>query len=244
MSKNEYENGKYKLPTANYSAFKKELVTCYNNIQIQYFEIANQIHEKLSTDYKEQIKTLLKTVKNESDGRYNQVFLNLINDICWKELDKRNRSIEDSYIVVELLISRNQNERYKIKKPKKSEIKIAKNDVTHISEGEFFISFKKPEVTYDIPEGNRSVENAHRTTLYKTFYNALKKIEWTRNTGGCGHYDDEYSQDADRENHSSHRSRVVGAFGPIGDFEHAYNSGLSLKEYKKITNKTKPMKLK
>lgn len=243
MSKNEYEYGKYKLPSADFSAFKKELVTCYNNTQLEYFKIANEIHEKLLTEYKEQIKTILKTVKNDPDNRnYNRVLIGAVDSICWREMERRKKSYEDVQNVVELLISRKENERVKIKKPKKSDMKLAKNDVTHISDGEFYIYFKKPEVSYDIPEGNRSVEIASQTKLYKTFESALKKIKWTRNTGGCGHYDDEYSQDADRENHYSHRTRIVGALGPIGEFEHAHNSGLSMKEYQKIYKKAKAPK--
>ena len=73
-------------------------------------------------------------------------------------------------------------------------------------------------VEWVVNENNHAVEHAHASPLAQSFFDAIKNVRWTRNTGGYFTGNDEYNQD-NREAGGG-QNYVTSGFGPIGaDFE-------------------------
>lgn len=101
---------------------------------------------------------------------------------------------------------------------------------------EAYISFKGNVVTWDVPEGNHAVEDAHDAPLGQAFFAALGKVKWTRTSGGHGTGNDEYRRDD--KGYGGGSNYITFAYGPIGEaaeLEHrASNMGMTVAAYKKM----------
>ena len=75
--------------------------------------------------------------------------------------------------------------------------KISEKKVT-LSAGELYVTIDTDErtLTWDIDENNRAVERAYDSFLGKTVMSALRRVNWTRGSGGRILYQDEYQRDA------------------------------------------------
>ena len=86
--------------------------------------------------------------------------------------------------------------------------------------GELFVTFdtNTGQMTWEVQDGNHSVDRAHESWLAKTVLGELDKVKWTRGTGGYITGNDEYNQDSD--DYGAGANYVTSAFGPIGLAEH------------------------
>lgn len=139
------------------------------------------------------------------------------------------RSIEDPWQLVNAIFdhrNRDESGRYvgpftirgsagRPNKPTKSMFEEANNRTTLIPLERASITFddKTRTVVWDVPEGNRSVEEAHREDVAIAFFAALKAVKWTSASGGEIYAENEYDRDQAREYAGGGGSRTTMRFG-------------------------------
>jgi hypothetical protein len=88
-------------------------------------------------------------------------------------------------------------------------------------------------LSYEVFEGNHAVDDAHDSWMYNIVFSFLRKVQWTRGTGGYIKGNNEYNEDEFGHQAGSY---LVSTFGPVGMEEqvHKYvRQGFSLKDAKK-----------
>lgn len=103
-----------------------------------------------------------------------------------------------------------------IHKPTLTEIqrhapKVTNRTDTFHPDHETTIAFKGRTVTWGVMENNRSVDHAHQSPMAEVFWGRMNRIHWTRNSGGCSLYADEYSRELGGGGDSE-----TNAYGPLG----------------------------
>lgn len=95
----------------------------------------------------------------------------------------------------------------------KSDMEFPTNRTTMFSGPDFALSFDKGSntVTWEVPDNNRAVEDAHAHPAAANFFAALAHVRWTRGTGGVFTGNDEYNRDD-----GDGGDYVTRAFGPVG----------------------------
>jgi len=108
--------------------------------------------------------------------------------------------------------------------------------ITRYGSEEGTITFKSNVVTWNVPEGNHAVEDAHEAPLGQVFFDALSKIKWTRTSGGYGTGNNEYNRD--NSEYGGGGNYISFAYGPIGETaeleQSARNMGMTVAAYKKM----------
>jgi hypothetical protein len=94
------------------------------------------------------------------------------------------------------------------------------------------ISLKGRVVTWDVPENNHAVENAHEEPLAQVFFGFLGKVVWTRGTGGIGSGNDEYRRESTESGAGSNYTTFQ--YGPLGEREFTFANGWSRKTGKVV----------
>ena len=146
----------------------------------------------------------------------------------WKSLTPRERS--DFELFRKALYSRHFDwdtqwlidpQRLRDVRPKRvlqSDVDWPTNRTVDFHEGDLRLHFKRETrtLTFDVPEGNRSVDHAKETRLYEVFVDQMRKVRWTHGTGGVILGNDEYNEEGGRNYEGGGGSYVVDAFGYIG----------------------------
>lgn len=99
---------------------------------------------------------------------------------------------------------------------------------------EGLIAFDGRNVTWNSGYDNRQVERAHEDPVAIVFFAALKKIAWSRGTGGviCEHTENDTERARDYAGDGG--SRITQAYGPIGEQARAGEMGVSLRKYREM----------
>lgn len=107
------------------------------------------------------------------------------------------------------------------KKPKKSEAKFWPKTVKCMSFDEASVSFndESHSVTWSVRENNHACDDAHRSFLGRTLFSALKKVQFTRNSGGVIVGNDE--NNCDDRSEGGGANYVTARFGPLGESSRA-----------------------
>ena len=82
-------------------------------------------------------------------------------------------------------------------RPLKKDFPKLTNKTTQIDNDDCTVVFndKTHTVSWSVQENNHAVENARESILGQAFFSALRKIKWTRGSGGELVGNDEYNQD-------------------------------------------------
>lgn len=193
MSRNEWEHGTITLPSAEVSRLKGALR-----------EAANQHHDQVRAE----VVRMHKQARTRSVTRY-QGFLRQF----WTGETPVSR---DALNVLYMMVHRAREGRQSIHQPTVVEISREAprytNRDTAFSNLDCSVSFEGRTVTWDVPGNNHAVDHARDSVLGRTFFDHLRKINWTRGTGGHIIGNDEYNQDS--RDCGGGANYVTDTFGP------------------------------
>lgn len=223
MSKNEEETGTLLLPAAAVIPLRKAFVEHENNKRAAILDLATRVHAHLKSDAgTADRKALSKVLKqpNATWGATRSFLTELIGRVD-PNLRREDRAFDMGFQVERLLITRpEKGQTPKVQAPKKKDIAPLPAATWSFSGDECGINIdpKTRVLTWRVSRNNHAVENAWESPFGRLFSEQLRKIKWTRGTGGVFRYTDEYAEDAALE-HGSNAVRISHAFGPLGEKE-------------------------
>lgn len=186
-------SGTIKIPTKEWSSFRKALIQEHNSRNDSAFSIARTIHTQIKEDSK---------YKRNYDY-YGAAFDKIYNEYEDKLTESHRRLIMSSLVSY-------KNGSYKLHLPKKKDFPKATLKTTDY--GYFTLEHSSKSISYNVEEGNRAVEHAQRDLFVRFVFNKLNSITWTRNSGGTIVGNDEYNRDSDYEGGGG--NYAVYRFGP------------------------------
>lgn len=246
MSKYEEEKGSVVLPSTQVVPLRNELTALINTDRAKTFQLAERIHAHLTTaqgkDDRKRLNDILKKIseKRFSEDTLDSFFSDMIKKLSPAISQRYRSAFEDedeeqdldyhrSITINQLILKQDQEtKRFKLQSPKKKDFPLFSSSKTDTwRQGELFIKMnaKERRFTWSIPENNHSVDRAHDTPLGRLFFQALDKMQWTRNTGGTVRYTNEYMRDnmMERDGGDGYSER---GYGPIGEASLCFRLGL------------------
>lgn len=232
MSCRNQEQGKFILPARSFASFRKALVEVANAEQDRVMEAAVALHAYITKPIdqgegkparKERLAELNKILKGPNAYRVghflDQAFTSIDGELnrrsSYAAAPKWDQHTRDRAALL-VLPWVNQGPR-KFQAPKKKDLPPVPASTTVLEGDSFTISFdpKTRTVQWFVDEGNQNVETARESALGRAFFQQLKKVEWTRGTGGYIHYSDEYAEEAAME-HGHNPVSTHTYMGPLG----------------------------
>lgn len=205
-----WERGSIVVPSAEWAGLKAKVRDAYNARMRKRHEQALVVHA---------------AILKAAEGKRN---------VDWRVAAQEataglSRSIDDPWALVNAIFdhrSRDQSGRWvdpfatrgsagRPNKPTKAMFEEANNRTTLIPLERASITFddKTRTVVWEVPEGNRSVEAAHREEVAIALFAALRAVRWTSNSGGEIYAENEYDRDEAREYAGGGGSRTTMRFG-------------------------------
>jgi hypothetical protein len=189
MSCYEWERGEFKLPTAEYSKFRKNLIVVWNNWWDQIYTVAKDLYPKVKKMDWEQLYKACDQMAHQmrwgEEGAHNLI------SILWDSKSK------------------------KIVSPKKKDLPkkpVSKGCSLPLDEACITFVDASRVVIWEVDENNHSCDRAHEHYIARKFFEALNRVQWTRGTGGKIIGNDEYNRESDWEGGGG--NYVKQEFGP------------------------------
>ena len=187
MSCYEWERGDLKLSVKEYSRVKKAMIAEFNRHNENEYNKAVKVWERLKAHGKPRGQT------------WTSVFDKL--QLWSMSEDFQWHNMKDG----------------KLLKPKKKDYlkKVDRKRVEIYFEDACIVFNDKDRVIHwNVGENNHAKDRAWDHPLGKVFYNILRRVDWTRGTGGIFVGNDEYNRDSDYEGGGG--NYVTARFGPLG----------------------------
>lgn len=245
MGKNCEERGTLTLPSAAVVPLRNALVDAINKQREEWFGLAVKVHAHLKSDAgtgdRKVLSSLLRGKQVEGlHCRSADDFVSSLADKMAPKPQSRygraegdDESYERSWRVARLLVTpaTPDGAPRKIQAPKKKDLpQLLQSKTWEFSSGECSVSIspKTRSLEWSVSEGKNAVDHAWESLLGRTLAAELKKVTWTRGTGGAFNYTDEYASEGAME-HGYSPISISHAFGPLGEREQEYRSGIPRK---------------
>lgn len=177
MSCEQSEYGTFKLPSAAAPAFRKALGTFINRRAIEAYATADRCYN---------------AVISANKGKRNVNYRAALTD--WLEVQVPAPFREEHFEDMDIIFFGGDRHRIKPMKPKKKDFPQVKfTQGFRFVTGNFSLSVCGREVRWLVPENNRAVEIANEHAVAAELYSLLRKVEWTRGSGGAFVSEDEYA---------------------------------------------------
>jgi hypothetical protein len=175
MSCYEWERGKIKIPRSEFSLFKKNLTTAYNDYMLRLKAIADDIYNDI-------------TIESKGKKKYNYQL-----EITSRIYNCINADYYASEIIASSMLPLNKQG-----KPKKPKSKDFSKKTNRDNAYGYNISLNKSDRTaiWCVEEGNRVCDDARTTFLGKRFFSLLNQMDWKNGSGGLIVGNDEYNRDS------------------------------------------------
>jgi len=198
MSKNEWERGTITIPSKEWPTFRKSLLEAWNKIQLNLFE-----------DARRSVAALKDAAKGRrgADARY-EAMRDALHRVCgfrkqtwgWDGNDEKHELFDSMERLLFVADPKTPGawKRTKLQMPKKTDLDlkaVSKDANIMLPNASVHFRNKTRTVTWDVDESNHAVENAHEHWFAKKLFAALKRITWTRGSGGKIIGNDEYNRD-------------------------------------------------
>jgi hypothetical protein len=192
-----WESGDIVIPAGQWASVKKS--------------IRDRVNKSLDRDYESAVRYYEKTLavgKGKRKFDHGDALVNIL---------MNDRSLPESYgmeKMLNVLYPHGVNEA-KPKRPLKKDFPYYTNKDKVFEDIGCRVSFddKYRTLTWSVPENNHAVETAHETPLGKAVFDTLKKVRWTRGSGGTIIGNDEYNKD-DMSADETAANYVSARFGP------------------------------
>ncbi|MCC5612249.1 hypothetical protein LC612_37400 [Nostoc sp. CHAB 5834] len=220
MSKYGWERGTFKFSTTGFRDFKKNVVDAYNKQRAADFETLCKLHSALKAlgkgkrnfNWNEGLQKLL----DETLPNYSYGFRSSVPVYNFKTIEAYSL---DHYLLTKL--DKEKGPFHRVPSPpvtpKKGDFKlvsVTKPEVLQVDVASVSFDVKTREVTWNVSENNHAVECARESFLGELFFKELRKVVWTRGTGGVISGNDEYARDSREAGDAG--NYTVESFGPIG----------------------------
>jgi hypothetical protein len=214
MSSREWESGTIKLPSAAWAPFKQALQKGMSAEIAKDYEQAVKLHAALAEQKKG--KRGFDLGKAFQDEAY--AIIQGRNSYYSSTPDKPKYPFGavDTWDVERLLLGKEKP--YTLRAPKKKDFAPFTSASLSFQGRSCTVTLNNAtrEVTWEVEEGNHNVEEARGTPLGQLLFALLKKVAWTRATGGTIIGNDENNQDnSDYEGGGG--NYVNERFGPLGE---------------------------
>jgi hypothetical protein len=222
MSRYEWEAGTIKIPSAEWAKTKAAIRDAMNRRQTALFVTAEKAHAELVQklpDLKKQLKA-----KTLSDWDYEKAIDRLVD----RHMETYRYSVRGNALVFDpsdgrdildkIYVDHDPKTRKaispKLRKPLKKDFPLAGNNVNSFQADDCSLVFDNEarSVRWQVYDNNHARDHAYATVLGNAFFDAMKKITWTRDSGGTIVGNDEYNQDAGREYEGGGGSYVTHRF--------------------------------
>lgn len=221
MSRNEWEKGSIKLSVQVFQEFRQELVKTYNEALQADFNTLTELSERL---------------KAAGKGKRNFDYRAALQAELWSTR-RRPGAWDDSYRIELKIASRGYLGNLFLNKEGKP-IALKKKDFAGVTVGAKHCTFPpsspvtvsedgtltldpvKKTVEWSVSENNRACESARESFVGKFLFRYLRKVSWTRDTGGVIVGNDEYNEEAEEAGGAA--NYIKEAYGPRGAAEREF----------------------
>lgn len=212
MSRNEWEKGSFVVPSSEWAALKKKIREADGDMRARAYALACGIHAELSAlpaaerrkDNTDRAWDFMKRKLGEravEDERGEDVRSMAVDAVCARSYDREKRTTVHS-----------------VTRPKKGDFAPHGNNVLRFDTQDCCIEFDNETRTvhWTVHENNHAVERARASAIGTALFEAFRTMPWTRGTGGTIVGNDEYNEDAGRENGFGGGTYDKDGFGPKG----------------------------
>lgn len=230
MSKYEWEQGEFKLPTAEFTKLRKRLEQVEKARKQATFDHAQEFWKGLSAKekrderaYQDAIERYCYPQRTNMAGGYRPLpgYPNGLDEHSAAELAETlswttRRQVETDSGGLTW-------ERCPPRRILKTDMDFPTNRTTSFDvgdEGSIRFNREQSSVTWDIPDNNHAVERAHSDPFAAVFFRGLNNIRWTRDTGGVLVGNDEYNED--NRDVGGGANYTTFAIGPRGEAQDPY----------------------
>jgi hypothetical protein len=231
MSNNEYEHGTWKLPSAEYAAFRQEIQKVEHDHKKRTFDMTQDFWKGLTRKEQVDPAAYRAALNAWSMKAYqsNNAALRTTNHDLQEALSEAHSELERKVGDHQTWDNATESWVPATGKPGRvlqSDIDWPTNRTTSFRMGDAKVTFNPDTKTVDwnVAENNHAVENARATALGKSFFRRLDTIKWTPGTGGYTKYDSENNED---EFGGRRGSSISGGWGYIGIDEYNYAGQIS-----------------
>lgn len=205
MSKNEWERGELTLPRAAIVPIRRAIIARNNAIADEALALSKKVWKEATAAEKRGGFALLdKVLALGGTTKYGYSGAEKVgNDVTERALDILNYSVHRP-----------------ARPPQKQNAGHLGATATAFRVSSASVSFDTATgvMSWNVDENNRAVDRAHESWLGQTLFNEIKRVKWTRGTGGWFTGNDEYNRESD--NFGSGANYVTTAFGPVGAENH------------------------
>jgi len=214
MSRYEWEQGEFTVPTAEWSRVKKEIRTKLNNDITQCFELAVKAYKYMS--------------ENKPKLRGYQAFEEA-SDFISRTTFQRIPESKRVYIM-DRLFPKGCHADESIVRPTKKTFPLYNSSVEYVSESDCSLRFSNDSKKIDwyVNEGNHACDHAREGMIGQALFSVLGTVKWTRGSGGTIWGNDEYNQDSGHRSEGAGGSYQKGSYGPAKDVKSKTSSANSL----------------
>lgn len=226
MSCYNWERGSFVLSTAEYRRFRDEFIVGVNKLIEHDFKLVERLYSELLEKKK--------TAKRGTSWQdiFNEVF-HQNHDVSrygysFKEPKYSFKKASDWDVrralflrIVKAADGRNIEDcsGAPLKPKKKDFAPLVATKVASVSadgdEGCVSFDAKKRLVVWRVSENNRAVERARESNIGRLFFDLLRRVKWTRGTGGSITGNDEYNREDDSPGGGG--NQLKESFGPLGE---------------------------
>jgi len=199
MSKYCWESGTITIPAKEWATFRKGLLAAWNAKQEGILAEAKALVPKLRAAAKG--KRGDKRFQEQKAALYRHCGFTL-RSWGWEcpsdEVRERFDTMRRLLFVFDPKLGPGAYDRTKLVTPKKLALDlkpVSKDADIHLPDASVHFRNKGRTVEWDVPENNHAVENARDHWFAKKLFAALRRIEWTRGSGGQIVGNDEYNRD-------------------------------------------------
>jgi len=196
VSRYEWERGTLQIPRDQWPKFRSTIIEAYNAHRMNHLRTAERLHAWVKTN----------RLRGES-------YSSAVN----RGIDALRVSQEDSWEIERLILKRpkERGETDRLRKPTKRALgllAITKSANIYLGEASIQLQNSSREVTWHVPENNHAREHARRHPVAQRLFSALRRIRWTRGSGGVITGNDEFNRDCDYDGGGA--NYVVAEYGP------------------------------
>lgn len=222
MSKYEWEAGTIKIPSAEWAKTKSAIRDAMNRRQTGLFAAAEKAHAELV----QKLPEMKKQLKDKTLTHWD--YEKKLDSIVERHMESYKYSVrghaqvfdpgDGRDILNKIHIDRDPKTRKlispKLRKPLKKDFPLAGNNVNTFQADDCSVVFDNDArtVRWQVYDNNHARDHAYETVLGDAFFAAMKKITWTRDSGGTIVGNDEYNQYEGREYEGGGGSYVTHTF--------------------------------
>jgi hypothetical protein len=197
MSCYNWERGTIRIPAGAWAKFRGDLLRAWNNKQDDLFKRAKRAYAAAKAAAKGKRGKSRQKAIDEAVARSSGGHLDEYGDFRGFSDSSQNEyeAICDLVLKVE---GWGDNRKVTLQAPKKrdlAKVKISGSCTLNLPDAIVSFNNTTKSVTWDVPENNRAREHAREHWFAHMLFTALRRIKWTRNSGGTIVGNDEYNRD-------------------------------------------------